>query len=206
MGLGFGRVGGPGGVGGGGGGGGLDGGGGDGDVTLGGGGGGGAVGGSSGGGGGAVGGSGGGGGGAVGGSGGSGGGGGGNGGGGGGGGGGQPVVKVTLLHEDSQEFRDLVARFLSFHHEHDHKFIDVLTIEAIQNQERWTCFKLVEADHRRNVARLPPDSRNRPAGQNTVELLHGSSHMNLRNIALNGFNLESDPANGAIYGKGAYFT
>ena len=115
-------------------------------------------------------------------------------------------MRVSLLDEDSHQFRDVQGRFRSFWPVQDQERLTVQTIEAVSNPERQVCFKMVEADHRSRLARLPPGSHDRPAGENTVELLHGSSHENLRNIALDGFNLESSPANGAIYGTGAYLT
>ena len=108
-----------------------------------------------------------------------------------------------LLNEHSHQFRDLKGRFLSFWPEFTQSFLNVLTIEAISNPERQFCFNIVEGDHLARWGRLLPDKR---PECNTIELLHGSSHNNLRSIAAHGFNLESDPANGAIYGTGAYLT
>ena len=130
-------------------------------------------------------------------------GGGGGGGGSGGGGGGQPAVSFSLLNENSQEYRAVESEFLSFWPHATHGLIDVGSIEAISNPEREFCFGIIEQDHSVKWAALPQDER---PGENTIRLVHGSSYENLRGIAGTGFDLVSSPANGKVYGRGAYLT
>ena len=122
---------------------------------------------------------------------------------GGGGGGLEPRVRIVQLDHSSAEFRELERRFRSFWPESAQAGIVVKSIEAVSNKDRDECFNLTEADHSKMWASLPKTQR---PECNTVELVHGSAHDNLRGIVSNGFDLESTPAHGRLYGNGAYFT
>ncbi|XP_034017433.1 protein mono-ADP-ribosyltransferase PARP10 isoform X3 [Thalassophryne amazonica] len=104
------------------------------------------------------------------------------------------LPEATVVHEESEEFQNVVKDFYATIKEHHNK-IRIIKVEKIMNQLLYSQYKLKKASIVQHA--IYPE----------VEriLYHGTSEGSVKEICIHGFNRSFCGKNATVYGQGVYF-